>query len=159
MGVTAEEAARELLDVVPGVMSAIREEMRQGRDSDLSVAQFRTLNYIESNPGASLSDVADYIGLALPSMSKLVDGLVERKLVSRETCTGDRRRVNLDLTPRGRMTLSRARHLTRAYLADQLAGLSEGERETILSAMEALKELFAFERQGEGSRTHETKAA
>jgi hypothetical protein len=44
--------------------------------------QFRTLAVIDRNANASLSDVTEHIGLTLPSMSKLVDGLVARKLAT-----------------------------------------------------------------------------
>src|SRR6266536_982420 len=99
---TANECAGELLEVVPLIMRYIRIEMRRSRGSDLTVPQFRTLAFLTTNEGASLSSLADHIGLTLPSASKLVDGLVERKLVQRKTCPDDRRRMTLLLTGSGR---------------------------------------------------------
>ena len=93
MGITADQCAHELLEVVPLVMRTIRTEMRGHRGADLSVPQFRTLVFLGNHGGASLSDLADFIGLTLPSVSKLIDGLVTRKLVARKVCTNDRRRV------------------------------------------------------------------
>ena len=75
--------AQEILEVVPAVMLAIRAELRRHRTADLSVPQFRTLAFIDRQADASLSDVAEHIGLTLPSMSKIVDGLVTRKFVTR----------------------------------------------------------------------------
>ena len=48
------------------------------------MAQFRTLAFVDANQGASLSEVAGHIGLGLPSMSKLVDALVNRELLTRD---------------------------------------------------------------------------
>lgn len=142
MPTTPAACAQGILEVVPQIMRAIRTEMRRHRTADLSVPQFRTLGYIDRNTNASLSDVAEHIGLTLPSMSKLIEGLVARQLVSRRTDPADRRRVVLTLTRPGRAALDASRAATRAYLAEALASLSTGERATVVEAMELLRPLF-----------------
>ena len=139
---TPEMAARELLEVAPAIVRAIRAEMRTHRLAELSVPQFRTMGFLNRHPGASLSDVAEHIGLTLPTMSKLVDGLVARRLATRETHAGDRRRVTLALTPRGHATWQAARESTQAYLAKLLTALAEGERTAVVQAMEILRPIF-----------------
>ncbi len=142
MTVSPDACAQEILEVVPQVMRAIRAEMRRHRAADLSVPQFRTLSFIDRNPGTALSDAAEYIGLTLPSMSKLVDGLVTRKLVTRQTRLEDRRCMTLALTPRGQAALQASRAATRACLAEDLSASTERERQTIAQAMQLLKPLF-----------------
>ncbi len=156
MSATAEQVACEVLEVVPLIMRAIREQMRGHRAAEVSVPQFRALGFLERHEGASLTDVADHIGLTLPSMSKLMDGLVERKLAKREFDTLDRRRVTLGLTPRGRAVLQAARDSTHAYLAEVLVHLSPSERSTVVEAMQVLRPLFQSERevQIEAERGH-----
>ncbi len=117
--------AQDVLEVVPQVMRAIRTELRRHRAADLSVPQFRTLAFIDRQADASLSDVAEHIGLTLPSMSKIVDGLVTRKLVTRQTHPTDRRRMTLALTARGQTALESSRAATRACLAEDLVALPE----------------------------------
>jgi DNA-binding MarR family transcriptional regulator len=143
------ETAAELLDVAPSITRAIREQMRQHRTTELSVTQFRVLAFLNRNPGSSLSDVADHIGLALPSMSKLIDMLVTRKFVLREFDTVDRRRVTLGLTARGRSILETARGATRDFLTERLAECNRSELETILQAMRVLRPLFASPREAQ----------
>jgi DNA-binding MarR family transcriptional regulator len=144
MLITPELCATTLLEVVPLVMRNIRKEMRKNRGSDLSVPQFRSLAYISQNEGASLSDVADHIGLSLPSASKLVDGLVNRKLILRKPSEDDRRRIMLSLTQDGRSTLQVAVHATETYLAHVLSALSENDCGAVLGAMQILRPLFAL---------------
>ena len=145
MSASRAACAREVLEVVPQVMRAIRAELRRHRTADLSVPQFRTLNFIGRKPEASLSEAAGYIGLTLPSMSKIVDGLVTRKLVARQTDPADRRRMTLVLTKSGQTALEASRAATRACLAESLAGLTDAERATVVKAMDALRPIFAFE--------------
>src|SRR5512143_2472274 len=123
--------AQEILEVVPVVMRTIRAELRRHRTADLSVPQFRTLAFIDRCAAASLSDVAEHIGLTLPSMSKIVDGLVARKLVTRQTHPADRRRLVLTLTRSGQTALEASRKATRACLAEDLSTLSDAERANI----------------------------
>ncbi len=78
-----DECARQLLETIPQIMRFIRAEMRSHRGHDLSVPQFRTLTFIHRNPEVSLSHLADHLGLTLPSTSKLVDGLVNQKIITR----------------------------------------------------------------------------
>jgi DNA-binding MarR family transcriptional regulator len=142
--------AQEILEVVPIVMRTIRAELRRHRAADLSVPQFRTLAFIDRQTDASLSDVAEHIGLTLPSMSKIVNGLVTRKLVTRQTSATDRRRMTLALTARGQTALQTSREATRACLAEDLAALSDRQRDTIAQAMGILRPVFTS--QGEVRR-------
>lgn len=142
MPVSSDECARELLEVVPLVMRAIRTEIRRQRGLDLSVPQFRTLAFLNHHSRPSLSEAAEHIGLALPSMSKLVDGLVARRLVVREACSEDRRRVTLGLTEAGSEALRSARELAQAYLAQALAPLPAADRATVARAMQFLRPVF-----------------
>lgn len=139
---SAEECAREILDVVPLVMRAIRAEMRSHRSPDLSVPQFRTLLYLQRHPGASLSALSDHLGLTPPSVSKLVNGLVGRGLVARQTSLVDRRRVMLLVTPSGAAILRAASQATQVRLAEALARLDEGKRTVVMDGMRALRTLF-----------------
>ena len=143
MSAPSYACARQVLDAVPLVMRAIRAEMRSHRTPDISVPQFRALAFLRRNEGSSLSDLAEHVGLTLPSVSKMVDGLVERDLVRRETQHSDRRRLKLSLTERGRRMLETARTATQSCLAQKLATLSPSERAKVARTMELFQRLFA----------------
>jgi len=138
-----DECTREVLETVPSVMRVIRNELRKHRAQELSVPQFRTLNFLSRNKGASLSEVAEHIGLTLPSMSTLVDGLVTRNFAVRRTHPRDRRRVTLELTDRGHMILRSARDATRDYLAQKLESISLEDRSKVAESMRILRSIFA----------------
>jgi DNA-binding MarR family transcriptional regulator len=141
------ECAGQILETVPMVMLAIRTEMRSHRGSDLSVPQFRVLVYLHRHEGASLSDIAEHMGLTLPSMSKMIDGLVVRQLVTRRMDPGDRRRVTLAPTALGRTAMQSAYKATESRLAERLAALPASERRTILKAMQVLESIFGSGRE------------
>ena len=93
MGVSPEEAALEIMETIPLVMRIMRAEMRQHRQAELSVPQFRTLAFVKRRPGVALNNLSEHLGLTPASTSKLVDGLVERNLLERREAAEDRRRV------------------------------------------------------------------
>jgi DNA-binding MarR family transcriptional regulator len=140
---STEACARELLDVVPLIMRTIRVEMRRRRGLELTVPQFRALLYIERHPGASLAEVAGFLGLTPPSTSRLVDGLVDRGQVARGESQADRRRLTLVLTLGGRSLLQAARRGTTDRLAQVVEGLTSTQRERLVRALEAVRPIFA----------------
>jgi DNA-binding MarR family transcriptional regulator len=143
MSVSAEDSARDVLEVVPLVIRIIRTEMRRNRSPALTVPQFRALVFIEVYPGTSVSKVAEHVGLTLPSASVLVDGLVQRNLVTRQPHPTDRRCVTLTLTDDGRAAVRVSRQHTQAFLAERLAGLSDAQRAKLVQAMDILRQAFA----------------
>ena len=137
------ECAREVLDVVPAVMRVIRAEMRRHRSLDLSVPQFRTLTFINNNPGSSLLTLAEHLGLTSPSACRMIDVLVGRGLVSRQTSLKDRRMINLSLTEVGLSMLEDSRKGTMENLALIFSSLSPEEKSAIMDAMKIMRALFA----------------
>ncbi len=138
-----EECAKEILDVVPLLMREIRTQMRSRRTPDLTIPQFRTLTYVNRNAGASLTQVADHIGITLPSMSKLVDDLLKKGLLKREEHPADRRRLKLFATSRGVKITDVSRQGTMTYLTQKLDALSVDDRAAIIKAMETLRSVFS----------------
>ncbi len=134
--------AGEILDTVPFIMQFIRVEMRRSRGPGISIPQFRVLTYLNRTEGASLSAAADRVGLSLPAMSRLIDGLVERELVERDESLEDRRRITLRLTNLGKELVRTARAGARARLAEVLTSLPPSQRAEVAHVMERLREAF-----------------
>lgn len=146
---STESCAVEILETVPSVMRFIRTQMRLYRGADLSVPQFRTLIYVSRNPGASLSALAEHLDVSLPGTSRLVEGLVRKRLLDRRIPADNRRMVALSVSHRGQRTVTRAQEATVKSLVGVLEVLSDEEREAIQSSMRTLRTQF----QSMGSRT------
>ncbi|MYL82144.1 MarR family transcriptional regulator [Desulfovibrio aerotolerans] len=141
--------AREMLDVMPLVMQDFRRTMRSQSAPDLRVPELRSLAFLRHNTGSNLTDLAEYIGVSLPSMSKLVDTLTSRGFIERTPDTSDRRRVRLGLTEAGLAILATAREAVKASFAAKLARLTPDEVATITASMALLNTLFALAPEGD----------
>ncbi len=125
---TPDACARIVMESIPMVMRFIRKEMRRHSASLLSVPQFRALAFVDRNPGVSLFQVADHLGVTRPTASVIVDRLVRRGMLLRTQDPEERRRIVLRLTPRGARLLQQARKATRSWMAEVLAPLSHETR-------------------------------
>ena len=142
---SAQDCAREVLDVVPGVIRPIRQQMRSHRASGLSIPQFRSLCFVGRYDGASLSMVAEHLDLSLPTVSRLINGLVERGYMQRKSSEDDRRHVSLSLRPRGQAVMDQARRATQQFLSEKFQKLNDEQRRALVTAMDALREVFEQE--------------
>jgi len=126
-------------------MRFIRTEMRAHRQAPLTVPQFRALVLVRHNHDASLSALAEHLGLSLPAASRMVEGLVQRGLLGRQAQPGDRRRLSLSLTGRGRATCRTALKATQAALARRFGTLAAEDLVLVSRALSVLSRVFAPE--------------
>lgn len=143
MRTTADQCAEALLESIPEVMQVIRAQIRRQRNVELSVPQLRVLAFLNRHPGATLSSVAEHIGLTLSSMSLQVTALVARNLIDRTESPIDRRCVTLTLTPAGKAVLEAAVQGARVNLAATLDTLALEQRSTVVQAMHILRSVFS----------------
>ena len=123
-------------------MRVIRSEMHAQRGPDITIPQFRSLSFISRYPDVSLSDVAGHIGLTLPSMSKMIAGLVNRGLITRSPSTIDCRCIVLAVTTRGNEILKIAQDNTQAVITKMLSTLSNDALEVVIRSMLVLQRSF-----------------
>jgi DNA-binding MarR family transcriptional regulator len=86
---------------------AARAIERAAAARNLTLAQFRILVLIAAGDERS-SLLAERLAVAKPTITAVVDGLVERGLVIREAVVGDRRSIRVALTPAGVTALQQA---------------------------------------------------
>jgi DNA-binding MarR family transcriptional regulator len=144
---TVDDVVDRILQVVPRTMARIRMEMRTAGSNQLTVPQLRALLFVRRHPGASLSPLAEHLGMALPATSNLVERLVQAGLVERTTNPDERRRIQLTLTAMGADHVERAQLLVRSRLRADLTALSPTDLGRLAGSLEVLATL-AREREG-----------
>ncbi|MBK1661970.1 MarR family winged helix-turn-helix transcriptional regulator [Paracraurococcus ruber] len=119
------------------------EAVRAVPDGRLTPPQFRILNYLFVAPGASLSEVANYLGVRLPTASVMLVKLAAEGYVLRSRHPASRRRMQLVLTEHGQQVTASVRGALFGRLGAGLERLEEADRAAIQDAMPALRRLFA----------------
>lgn len=105
--------------------AAVRALARAGRVLErgctvMSLPQYRLLAMVARGDERA-SRLAERLAVARPSVSAMVDGLVDRRWLSRSAVAGDRRATRLALTPAG----GRALEAAEAEMARRLAAVVE----------------------------------
>jgi DNA-binding MarR family transcriptional regulator len=83
------------------------------------------------------TELAARLAVTKPTLTALIDGLVERGLVVRETSDGDRRAVRLSITPAGRAAASAAGASLRVVLDDVLGRCADPD--AVLAALDDVR--------------------
>jgi len=91
---------------------------------DLDAAAYGLLARIDESSGPRVTDLADYLNVGKPTVSRQIALLEGYGLVQRTASDEDARSRRLTLTTRGRTLLARAREARRAHLREQLGSWS-----------------------------------
>ncbi len=87
--------------------------------------------YLLSVGDLNMSELVARLGVTLPTVSGVVDRLVERGLIARRADPADRRRVVVGITPAGVELLDRFHDLNARQLRDLLAVLDDADLEQV----------------------------
>lgn len=132
-----ERPGDDLTDAVLGVALAARALERQL--GELTLAQLRILSLVDADPGRA-GALADRAAMSRPTLSGLIDGLVNRGWVERHLVDGDRRGVTLRITPAGSVALARALDEAGQALAALLEEVPASGRQRVVDALGALRQ-------------------
>ena len=134
-------ATSELIDVVSLVTQAFWAELRRSGQT-IEMSQWSTLKRIDRAP-CTVSELARYKGVGLPTISKSIDMLVKRGWVERWVDKADRRQTLVRLTPAGRKLLTSFRKALESFLDARLAALTAAERDAIDASMQLVRRVLS----------------
>ncbi|MBN1260804.1 MAG: MarR family transcriptional regulator [Anaerolineae bacterium] len=134
--------AHALIEVTPQLVRLMRRDLRIHSAGMFTEPQFRVMAYLFREGSQCLSTLAEYQGVSLPTMSKLIQGLESRGLVSRDRDPTDRRRVILALTIAGRAAYESLLRRTENHIVDWIRSLSYQEQVRVIETFTQLDELF-----------------
>jgi DNA-binding MarR family transcriptional regulator len=117
--------------------------------NNLTVLNIQVLTYIFfSDKPPKMRDIAEAIGLSLPSVSTIVDRLEEIDLVIRVHDEQDRRAVQAHLTSKGHDIIQSEIEKATSSIKKGLSGLNNKDKQTVLNFFQAYA--GAIKKQFEG---------
>jgi DNA-binding MarR family transcriptional regulator len=134
---------REIRDVAARLHSSairlLRTLRREDDGSGLSAPRLSALSVIVFAGPMSLAALAAAEQVKPPTMSRIVDALVERGLITRIAKPGDRRSVEIEATEEGVQLLEAGRERRVGALVGRLRGLADSERRALARGVEILE--------------------
>lgn len=128
----ADEALLAVARLVMGVSVRAADEL-----GDLSPVQLRALTVLRSGDGVNLATLAEGMGVAVSTASRLVDRLAAAGWVDRRPAPETRREVRLTLTDDGSSLLQRYDQRRLEELRSCLAQLPAERRDAVVEALAA----------------------
>lgn len=107
---------------------------------DLTPVQYASLSAIEAKPGLDQATLANHIAYDRVTIGGVVDRLVQKELVRRDTNPRDRRARELYLTEKGEETLKEIRPVVWHMQTLLLEGLDAQEQKLFLSLLRKVAE-------------------
>lgn len=118
-----------------------RELRREGRELGITAAQVSLLEAIRHDPGVTAAELAEQERVSAAGMSGQLVRLEAAGLLVR-TRAGDRRRIELTLTPEAEKLLRSVRGRRTSLLAERLERLTPEQRDRIEVALGSLEALL-----------------
>lgn len=119
---------------------ARRLRVERGSD-DFTLSQLAVLGTLDRHGPSTIGELANIERVKPPSMTRIVNSLVESAMVTRRPHETDGRQVVVDLTDAARALLAEDRRRRNAWLARRLAELTDDERELLGRAAPLLDRL------------------
>jgi DNA-binding MarR family transcriptional regulator len=131
--------ATAILDDLRRIVRVLRESSRAAeRQLGVTGAQLFVMRALASSPALSLNALAERTRTHQSTASVVVTRLVKRGLVKRSASADDARRVELELTKRGRKLLERAPLAAQDRLIDGVEKLKREDQQTLALSMRRL---------------------
>ena len=123
------------------LMKQVELAVRAGLDDltrpvDLTALQYTALTVLERHSDLTAAHLARHSFVTAQTMADMVTSLLARDLIERHRDPGDRRRLVIALTPKGRQLLDELRPEVAALEARMLSLLSADEAEQLRRALE-----------------------
>ena len=99
----------------------------------LTIQEFRSLEFLASVETRKTKELAEYLGLAVNSVTDVVDALEKKGLARRQRDEADRRVVRIELTKAGRDAAQTITTSIRDIYRTFLGALTVEEQETLLA--------------------------
>ncbi|NNC78155.1 MAG: homoprotocatechuate degradation operon regulator HpaR [Woeseiaceae bacterium] len=87
--------------------AVMRKFMPSLREHDLSAQQWRVLRALNEVKSRDASEIAEQCSILMPSLSRILRNLEDRKLIRRKSCPDDQRRSLISITAKGRGLVDR----------------------------------------------------
>ena len=143
--VSIEYAVTQVIATMPRMFRTIKHHIRsaEGGGPGQEVGDTQTWVLHALATGTQLtSELAKRFNVTTPTITRMVDGLVEKGYVERRHDSEDRRRIYLALTDSGLEATRSAHQLFRSSVAHFLSPLSERQLADIIVACEHLQSLL-----------------
>lgn len=145
----------QLPEYIFGFMPVLSRKLLKRRPvANIPRQSMNVLHNIHFNNGEPMKFYGEKMIISKPNMTKLVNGLIEEGLVTRQHSQEDRRIITLHITEKGTELVENHYSDMKAQILESTSVLSDEEMQDLLNSFETIRQIFdkldEHEREGEG---------
>ena len=106
---------------------------------DITIDQGLVLLFLNKFPDMSQTEIAELVFRDNASMTRMINLMVKNNYLKRSINEQDRRRFNIEITPKGKDVLKRLPPIIAQNRAQSLQGISEQEQEQLKNILKKIK--------------------
>jgi DNA-binding MarR family transcriptional regulator len=127
---------QELISVFKRTMGALYK--KETSSLHCSLSHLEVLHYIADRDNPSMKDIAGHLQITPPSVTSIVETMVEQGLVKRDVSAGDRRTVRVTLTPKATKLAATLQAKKKKLLMLMLQKLSTEQKQQLSDIIKTL---------------------
>lgn len=141
MGTTAPVSSAELVDLLNATQRALTRGLALVlQEEAATVDQWRILRALRDGEGRVMGDLAATLEIPHPTLTRLVDALVDSAHLYRTQSNEDRRRVSVHLSTRGQKLLTRLDSLAAAHEHSLRTQCGEDSISELVTALKTVRD-------------------
>lgn len=135
----------DVLSRIPQMHRSVQKDIFRGALENIGIGVSRhhleILRVLQTEGTLHAAEIAEILLISKPQMTRLIDELIDLKLVERERDTQDRRKTNIYLTSRGRDTIERFHRHIKQNVRAKLAALNDEQLAELAVALQKIKDV------------------
>ncbi|HZY00438.1 MAG TPA: MarR family transcriptional regulator [Dermatophilaceae bacterium] len=129
-----------LVDALTSVQRMLARDLAaRFEDENATLEQWRVMRALANAPGLSMGEIATELEIPQPTLTRVVDSLVDSALLYRTQSAEDRRKVSVHLSTLGRRKLTRLNALADAHEQSLTADIGEQTLDRLVSSLHTLR--------------------
>ena len=132
----SDRLTNDLVSLIFAAGQMMRERVRKGaKYGPFTFVRAETLRFIKSHRFASMRELSDFLHIAPPSTTSLIDHLVKSGLIKRTSDAKDRRLTKLQITEKGDKLLENNFKMISLHLKNKLSALTEKDKRNFIDIL------------------------
>jgi DNA-binding MarR family transcriptional regulator len=129
----------QLMNHFFNVYRSIRQKMLPtDKECHMTIIQLHALIFLNNKNSSQVTEIADYLHISIPTVTVLIDKLVEEAFVLRQEAKEDRRMMMVSLTKKGKEFLEDSLEKRKLHLKKILSKLSSQDKKELIRILDKL---------------------
>ncbi len=133
--------AKFWMEIAPQLMRRMRQNVIEASVGSLTLPQYRILANINRGLN-SIGAIANHHGVAQPSMSKMINLMVDRGLIVRKTSALDKRQSVLTFSKQGQVLFYKVREKAQKKISQNLLELNDDDLQKLAKSFEQIRQVL-----------------